>query len=146
MAEAHRFQQAVGVPIRRVGMIAAFLLHSLQVLQPLSCAMMLDCSAKMSMQSILAWQCGGQRMIVTYPQSSMCDTHHIPLIVGMWPCTRTQCNVMLRRMCSSRVFRRLEERQVSAKDPADKSAMRKLARRLKTVHDELAEYSELLQW
>ena len=44
------------------------------------------------------------------------------------------------------MFRRLEERQAAAKDPADKSAMRKLARRLKTVHDELAEYSELLQW
>ena len=47
---------------------------------------------------------------------------------------------------SCSVFKRLEERQGSAKEAADRSTLRKLARRLRTVHDELAEYDMLLQW
>lgn len=55
-----------------------------------------------------------------------------------------QCACDALDLCS--VFKRLEERQSSAKDAADKSTLRKLARRLRTVHDELAEYDTLLQW
>ena len=44
------------------------------------------------------------------------------------------------------VFKRLEERQSLAKEAADRSTLRKLARRLRTVHDELAEYDMLLEW
>ena len=47
--------------------------------------------------------------------------------------------------CCCSVFKRLEERQKSAKDSADKTALRKLNRRLRAVHDELADYELLLQ-
>lgn len=49
-------------------------------------------------------------------------------------------------ICMCSVFKRMEQRQSSAKDPADRSALKKLARRLRTVHDELKEYDTVLEW
>ena len=44
------------------------------------------------------------------------------------------------------MFKRLEERQSSAKEAEDRSKLRKLARRLRSVNEELTEYDTLLQW
>ena len=44
------------------------------------------------------------------------------------------------------VFQRLEERMAAQDaDAGEKSRLRKLSRRLRSVHEELTEYSDLLQ-
>ena len=45
-------------------------------------------------------------------------------------------------LCS--VFDRLEQRMAAETEASEKSALRKLARRLQAVHAELLEYSDLL--
>ncbi|CAL8466136.1 g5672 [Coccomyxa elongata] len=43
------------------------------------------------------------------------------------------------------VLERLDDRMAAEANPSDKSKLKKLARRLRSVHEELKEYSELLQ-
>jgi hypothetical protein len=44
------------------------------------------------------------------------------------------------------VFQRLEQRMAAAEaDAGEKSRLRKLSRRLRSVHEELTEYADLLQ-
>lgn len=43
------------------------------------------------------------------------------------------------------VFERLDARVAAEGEFSEKSKLKKLARRLRTVHEELKEYSELLQ-
>ena len=49
---------------------------------------------------------------------------------------------MVLRLCS--VFERLEQRMAAETEATEKSALRKLGRRLQDVHKELQEYSDLL--
>ena len=75
--------------------------------------------------------------------TSAANTSHQPTQVQLDDCDKV-CTDDALDLCS--VFKRLEERQSSAKEAEDRSKLRKLARRLRSVNEELTEYDTLLQW